>query len=207
MTYVGNTSFNIDKRWKEHCHDARRSRCANRPLYADIRKFGTNNFKIDVIEECEESIAPSREMYWIKTLDTFRHGYNLTFGGKGKPFVDYNKIIETYHKERSIKKTAKKIGVSTDTVSTILHENKETIPDRHEITKIHGQAKRVALLHSDMTIWMMFDTSLDAAKWIMHSDPKLKSITSVKINITVACKKNGGKAYNHFWTYADYLGV
>ena len=93
MMYVGNTSYDIQKRWKEHCKDAKKKRCQNRPLYTDMQKYGIASFKIVVIEKCSKEIANMREAYWIKQLGTFANGYNCTFGGKGKAFIDHDALI------------------------------------------------------------------------------------------------------------------
>ena len=44
--YVGKTNFSIEKRFKEHCHDAFQPRNESRPLYAAMRKYGVENLYI-----------------------------------------------------------------------------------------------------------------------------------------------------------------
>ena len=51
--YIGKTEFSIEKRFKEHCQEAFRERSEKRPLYAAIRKYGIENFKIYLIEETD----------------------------------------------------------------------------------------------------------------------------------------------------------
>ncbi len=76
--YVGQTIKKVGYRFNEHAN-------AKSLLGEDIRKYGRENFKIDVLEECysyEELNAAEKK--WIKTLNTkVPNGYNKTDGGNG----------------------------------------------------------------------------------------------------------------------------
>lgn len=53
--YIGKTMhINIEKRFKEHCRDALKTRNDNRPLYRAMRKYGVDKFHIAIIEETAE---------------------------------------------------------------------------------------------------------------------------------------------------------
>ena len=78
MKYVGQTKRSIEQRFKEHAS-------AKNHLGNAIRKYGRENFKIEVLEECE---TPERldecEIFWIAKLNCKQpNGYNLTDGGEG----------------------------------------------------------------------------------------------------------------------------
>ena len=47
--YVGKSTYNVNKRFKEHCRDAFKERCDKRPLYNAIRKYGVKNFLLEVL--------------------------------------------------------------------------------------------------------------------------------------------------------------
>ena len=51
--YVGKTTDTVQVRWKEHLKDFKRKRCANRPLYRAIRKYGIDAFNVETIEEAD----------------------------------------------------------------------------------------------------------------------------------------------------------
>lgn len=60
----------------------------NLPLQNAYKKYGMENFSVELVEVCDRSILNEREIYWIKELHTYVgdsecHGYNLTTGGDG----------------------------------------------------------------------------------------------------------------------------
>ena len=82
--YVGKTTQTIEKRFKDHIKNAKNK--VNRYLYDAMNKYGYENFHTELIEECDDSILSSREIFWIKELNTFwlnGFGYNMTIGGDG----------------------------------------------------------------------------------------------------------------------------
>lgn len=85
--YVGITNQGATtNRWYKHCSDAN---CGSDfPIHNSIRKYGKDNFQIDVIEVIENQdydYLKEREVYWIKFFDSYNRekGYNLTLGGDG----------------------------------------------------------------------------------------------------------------------------
>lgn len=78
--YVGMTRYTIENRWKEHKINYRYK---NTHLYSAMKKYGIEHFKILLIEECPIDKLIEREAYWIKKLDSFHNGYNMT-EGKGE---------------------------------------------------------------------------------------------------------------------------
>lgn len=75
--YIGLTTKSYIKRFKTHLKN---SEILDYALYRAIRKYGKDNFKIEVVEECdsiEELIK--REAFWIKSLNSMNPniGYNM----------------------------------------------------------------------------------------------------------------------------------
>ena len=83
-SYVGKSKKNIEQRFQRHIKDAI---FHHSPLilHRAMRKYGEENFEIRLLETVtgEDSFLAERERYWIKELDTFNNGYNMTEGGEG----------------------------------------------------------------------------------------------------------------------------
>ena len=79
--YIGRTVYTVEKRFKTHVTQASKKTL----LGCAILKYGAEAFELSVIEECDNSVVGSREIYWIKELKTHASegGYNLTYGGDG----------------------------------------------------------------------------------------------------------------------------
>ena len=95
--YIGQ-SIDIYKRWKEHKATSlnTESQAYNYPIYCAFRKYGFENFKFEVIEECSTDKLDEKEIYYIEKYNSYiggenANGYNLTTGGegtRGKIFTD-----------------------------------------------------------------------------------------------------------------------
>lgn len=48
-----------------------------------IKKYGIDNFQREILEHCTSTNINDREKYWIRKLDSYHNGYNLTEGGDG----------------------------------------------------------------------------------------------------------------------------
>ena len=81
--YIGQ-SRDILRRWRNHRYishcDSHKAR--EYPLYRAIRKYGLENFKFEILEECSESALNERERFWIKQEHP---EYNQTAGGDYAP--------------------------------------------------------------------------------------------------------------------------
>lgn len=81
--YVG-LSKDCLKRWHDHyskAYTSNRKDDLEKALYMAMRKYGRENFTFQILEECQEEKLKEREIYWIKKLDSYRKGYNETYGG------------------------------------------------------------------------------------------------------------------------------
>lgn len=48
-----------------------------------LKKYGLENFEKEILENCNELNWREKEKFWVKKLDTYRKGYNMTLGGEG----------------------------------------------------------------------------------------------------------------------------
>ena len=76
--YVGITTKKLQRRFNKHVRE-------NEYQLGDaIKKYGSENFTIKLIEKLPLNILGTREQYWIKHYNTFKgDGYNATKGGCG----------------------------------------------------------------------------------------------------------------------------
>ncbi len=70
-------------RISRHKTNLRHGRHSNCHLQAAWNKYGESSFEFSVIEKCDISSLPEREMYWIDHYDSFTSGYNRSGGGDG----------------------------------------------------------------------------------------------------------------------------
>ena len=80
--YIGK-SFDIKKRWANHRYELNKGAHVNNHLQSAWNKYGECSFEFIIIEECSEEELNNKEIYWIKTLDTYHNAYNQTEGGEG----------------------------------------------------------------------------------------------------------------------------
>ena len=78
--YVGQTTETLEKRFKRHMGYQKNSN--DTKFYRAVKKYGVENFRIDLIEEVEtQEELNIREEYWIRELDSVERGYNSYYGG------------------------------------------------------------------------------------------------------------------------------
>lgn len=118
--YIGQTRYTLEFRWKQHIHKK-----DNTYFHNAIKKYGPDNFQIELLEECPVEILDSREVFYIAKYNSFKDGYNLTIGGDGKRKIisdnQYNEIKELYLSGFSSNKIAELFKVDKATILKILH--------------------------------------------------------------------------------------
>lgn len=85
--YIG-SSKNLNKRFKIHLSELKNNRHNNFYLQKSFNKYGENNFKFEIIENCSKEILLKREQYYI---DTLKPEYNLSkFSAEGGDLISYH---------------------------------------------------------------------------------------------------------------------
>jgi group I intron endonuclease len=82
LIYVGCTINSLEQRFYEHIYRCFKTDYKSK-LYNSIKKYGIENFKIDLIEECGLNLIYETEKKYIKEFDTYTNGLNSTLGGEG----------------------------------------------------------------------------------------------------------------------------
>ena len=121
--YIGQ-SRHIYRRWTEHKCDAKDE---NNPtlLYKAFRKYGEQNFKFEVLEECSPNNLTDRENYWIYHYNTLSpNGYNIKAPVESGFYIcvpDYvNEILhDLRYSDLKLVDIAKKFDLSSEQISKI----------------------------------------------------------------------------------------
>ena len=177
--YVGKTEESIQKRFVEHCKDSKKDRCKNRPLYRAMNKYGCENFTVSLLEETDQ--PELREEFWIDQKKSYHNGYNATRGGDGKKYLDYELIYNTYCKIQNATKTAKILGISSDTVRNVVSK-KDKVLSSAEVVKATF-SKAIVQSTLDGQIEICFESIADAARYVKQQGltkiNNLKGITKI----------------------------
>lgn len=139
--YIGQTN-NFKRRSKQHREDSFMNYNEARyrqPIHQAIRKYGIENFKIEILEEnIPTDKIDKKEQYYIKKYNTIApNGYNLTEGGlanKTAPVPSrykdsFAEIVQELKGEKSLKEIAQQFNMSYSYLSDInngtrlFHEN------------------------------------------------------------------------------------
>jgi group I intron endonuclease len=90
--YIGQTTQLLRRRWNQHCRVDKRG-CSI--LYRAIKKYGKENFIIEVITICSSIEEMNyREVFYIKLFNTMSsNGYNQTSGGEHPKWSDASRKI------------------------------------------------------------------------------------------------------------------
>jgi group I intron endonuclease len=82
LIYIGCTINSLKKRFNEHLYRCFKTDYKSK-LYNSMKKYGQENFSIELIEECDLSVIYETEKKYIKSYDSYNNGLNSTFGGEG----------------------------------------------------------------------------------------------------------------------------
>lgn len=101
--YIGQ-ALNIDKRWKEHQAALKHNKHQNKHLQNAWNKYGEENFKFEVIEECIKYLLNEEGIKYVKyyNANNVYFGYNQTIGGEST--FGYKHTDKTKAKLSSINK-------------------------------------------------------------------------------------------------------
>lgn len=194
--YIGKTERNILKRWQEHCRDYLKEHLEKRPLYSAMKKYGLEHFHIELIEETDK--AEERERYWIEQKGSFKHGYNATLGGDGKPYIDYDLVEATYKELQNINEVARRLKIDRGTISKILHSRSLLVLKSTEVTQ-----KKFGKIVNQYDLQGNYLQSFPSAKAAADSLNKTtKTSNGATSHITDVCKGKRKTAYGFIWRFS-----
>lgn len=171
--YVGKTSYSLEKRWKEHQYDYKKSEInQHRPLYNAMLKYGIENFDIRPLEiNIPEEKIDEREQFWISHLNTFYSGYNATLGGDGGSRIDRFKVKELYDKGYNNSEIASIMGHERSNISKI-------IKDMGLVSNFIAKEKTILIAPNGEEL--EFESRVKAAEYLINNKiPRSTNVSTV----------------------------
>lgn len=194
--YIGKTNRTIEERFKEHCKDYKKRDYEKRPLYAAMRKYGAENFSIELVEETDN--PEEREKYWIEHYGSFKNGYNATLGGDGKSYIDYDLVVATYKENPIQKEVAKLLNISEDTVNTALKVKKIKTLSQAEAVRIS-----VGKVVNQYDLQGKYLNSYPSTRAAAESLHKITTSNGAASHIADVCKGKRKTAYGYIWKFSE----
>lgn len=184
--YIGKTVISIESRWRGHkC--AAKNNLDKYVLHKAMRKYGIENFIIELIEECKNEVLDEKEKYYIKKFhsflgDEFCNGYNMTLGGEGKSLIDHSLIYELWDDGKSISEIAKILNCERNTPFKVLldYENYSTQESNRRAHVLSGKSKQKPILQLDLNNNLIreFSSAREAAKITGISRPNIVNVAN-----------------------------
>lgn len=196
--YVGKTERSIEHRFQQHCSDCKKRQCEKRPLYTAMRKYGTEHFHVELIEETDN--PEEREQYWIEKLDAYKNRYNATKGGDGKHYLDYDLIIKTYQELQSVNDTAKELEICPQTVSIVLKNNQIEVNSTQEVQE-KKFGKSVKMITKDNQFLKEFPSLNCVARYMIENNLTNCKLTTIKQHINEVCTNRRKTAGGYKWEF------
>lgn len=140
--YVGQTTKSLKERFQKHCWGTteKDSYHLNMAIKKAIKKYGKENFTIELIEEVEATKLDEREVYWISFYDSYNKGYNCTKGGQNgatRPtklsWTEENEVIEAKYLGFSIKEIGEAYNIDRTSVHNIFKRHNLKMPNKSNL--------------------------------------------------------------------------
>lgn len=166
--YIGQTIYKAEKRFKDHKRAYKKyveSGKTTTKLYNAFKKYGIENFSVEIIEKCEnKEQLNKKEIYWIEKLNTMNCGYNTIEGGKAATTtIEIKKVLS----EKAIERFSTNKGDKTR--KAVSEKQKERIKNgTHKFCGKSGinhfRHKKIKQLTVDGNIIAVYNGSFEAQR-------------------------------------------
>jgi group I intron endonuclease len=200
--YIGYTN-DPETRWYKHQFHGKRGDGSCTQLYRSMKKHGIENFTFEIIENniTDESLAKTREIFFIQEFNTFKSGYNATLGGTGGDMSGYDSWKESmnvYHKNKSVDSYAT-YGMLGKTHSKEAIEKQSIARKKHWDSLSHEQLISRSKKLSGNNNGMFGKTPKNSVR-ILYNGVEYNSIASASKSTGHSAKflKKHGELYNEY---------
>ena len=216
LMYVGQTCRSLTERFNDHCVYPK-TRTPSK-IQEAIKKFGRENFDIEVLEESTNDKIDDLEVYYINKLNTiYPNGYNVWHGGRpispASHKCNHEELIKYYLECQSVPLTCQKFGLSDQRVGYLLDQAKiprrrlkkyveYTEEDKQNLVDLYESGQSISQICKDKHIDPVVVTRILIEKNKFNSDHNIK----LEVPITATNKKTGEMlSFDNQYLAADYL--
>ena len=196
--YIGQTTTTLNARINKHFSKARTQDNLT-GIDAAIKKYGQENFSVEMICECPNEDLDIQERYYIAKYNTFENGYNLTIGGQFSTTslnLSIDEVIKKYKELKTIKDTAAYFNCSIKTISDILHTN--NVPIIRPVHNIENLQKGVKFKLGDgvkkvkiVELNKQFNSLKECSQWLIDNNySKASSMEMARKSLSRALNSN-----------------
>lgn len=140
--YIGQTTKTLEERFQKHCWGTTLKDIYhfNMAIKQAIKKYGKENFTIELIEQVEKDKLDEREVYWISFYNSYQKGYNCTLGGQNGAtrkcslsLEEENEVIEAKYLGFSSKEIGEVYNIDKSTVCNIFKRHNLKLPNKRSL--------------------------------------------------------------------------
>lgn len=170
--YIGQTKVSLKLRFQNHLSAARNGK--DYVIGKAIRKYGEENFYIELLEECTIEELNEREKYWISYFNATNNkfGYNMSIGG--------NVIRTTKELNKDLVISMFNSGIPAYKIAKILHTGVPNITNLlKESNIIYGiDLQRINKLEESMIIDLYLDgySTVDIGKKFNRNKSTIRGV-------------------------------
>lgn len=197
-SYIGQTRQILANRMRYHKNNAKKENPSCPHLAAAINKYGFDNFKIEVLVECEWDMLDYYEVKFINLFDSIENGYNLAIGGQGgvRPPIDPAYV----NRHEAAEPTKERETISDEKIQELIKKDK---PTTHGAVRKHTQYD----LPQYVTFFDRKTSNPDENGFIVKM-PDGRRRTFAKMSMTMDEKyREAMKCYHDFKSGKDYQRV
>lgn len=200
--YIGQSS-NIDKRWKTY---KRLEDVKSQPkLYESLKKYGWENHKWEIIEECNDNNKDNKEKYYISLYDSYNSGLNSSNKSKG-PSFHTNKTKEKISKGNK-KPKPNSGGKGKPKLRTKEHNYNISISLKgYKQTKEHKENRSKIMKGKSLTSKIVLQYTLDnilIKEWSSAKEACLFYNPKDLNGVSACCLGKQKTAFGFIWKYKE----